>query len=112
MGKSPNFGGNKRVFFSAKGFSPVPGKSSTQELDIPLLELHFGAQGEGAERTKILVLVPIRKNEQQPLAHRHRLSASGTEEGAGFELAIGRRRAFGRTGASGWRLSHEFIWLR
>jgi hypothetical protein len=27
-------------------------------------------------------------------------------------LAIGRRRAFGRTGASGWRLSHEFIWLR
>jgi hypothetical protein len=100
----------KIIIFGGKEFPPVSGKSSTYELDIPLLKLHFCAQGERAERTKILVLIPVRKNEQQPLAYRHRLAAAGAEERTGFELAIGRWFAFGRTRATGRWLSHDFIW--
>jgi len=73
---------------------------SDQEVDLSLLILHLGSERVGAVSAEVLVLVPIRQNEQKALAHRHSLPAPRAEESAGFELSEGSLGSIMRIGAA------------
>ena len=66
------------------------GSLSDQDLHIPLLEFHLGAQGIGAEGTEVLVLVSLGQNQEEAFANRDRPSAARAKKLAGFKLGEGR----------------------
>jgi hypothetical protein len=74
----------------------LEGSFSDQDLHIPLLELHLGSQGIGAEGAEIFVLVPLRQDQEEAFANRDRPAAARTKKLAGFKLAEG------RLGFPGW----------
>ena len=65
--------------------------SSEQNLYLPLLELHLGSQGIRAVGAEILVLVPVRQDQEEAFTNRDRPSAPRAIKLAGFKLAEGRR---------------------
>jgi len=68
----------------------LEGSFSDQDLHIPLLEFHLGAQGIGAEGTEVLVLVSLGQNQEEAFANRDRPSAARAKKLAGFKLGEGR----------------------
>ncbi len=76
-----------RIAPSKKGKTAGKGNSD-QKLNIPFLILHLRSKRAGAIGAKILILVPIRQNEQETLAYGNSLPAAGTEKGARLELVI------------------------
>ena len=63
---------------------------SDQELDIPCLVFHLGPERGGAVGAEILILVPIRQDEQEAFAHGNGPPAAETEELAGLKLVVSR----------------------
>jgi hypothetical protein len=59
---------------------------SDQDFYVSLLELHLGPEGIGAVSAKVLILIPLRQNQEEALPDRNRLAAAGTKQLAGFEL--------------------------
>ena len=104
MGESTYFWGNETLFSKISRITPskkgkVVGKGdSDQKLNIPFLILHLRSKRAGAVGAKILILIPIRQNEQEALAHGNSLPAARAEKGARLKLVIsglwlcGRRR--------------------
>jgi len=72
---------------SKKGKAVGKGDSD-QKLNIPFLILHLRSKRAGAVGAKILILIPIRQNEQEALAHGDGLPAARAEKSARLKLVI------------------------
>ena len=94
MGENTYFWGNETLFskiglIAPSGKGKAVGKGdSDQELDIPFLVLHLRSKRAGAVGAKILILIPIRQNEQEALAHGDGLPAARAEKSARLKLVI------------------------
>lgn len=57
----------------------IAGKSSDQNLNIPLLKFHFRPERVRAVRAQVFIFIPVRQNQQKPFANGNRLPAAGTK---------------------------------